>query len=33
MNYKHKLFMLGLALILFLSISCVCAGENETNLD
>lgn len=33
MNYKNKLFMLGLALILFLSISCVCAGENETTLD
>ena len=33
MDYKNKFFMLGVVLIVFLSISCVCAAENETVLD
>lgn len=33
MNCKNKFFMIGLVLIVFLSVSCVCAAENETVLD
>ena len=33
MNLKNKIFMLGLILAVFLTVSCVCAGENETVLD
>ena len=33
MKCKNKFFMVGLILIVFLSISCVCAAENETVLD
>ena len=33
MDYKNKFFMLGLIMIVFLSVSCVCAGDNETVTD
>ena len=33
MNYKKKFFMMGFILFVFLSISCVCAGENQTVSD
>lgn len=33
MNYKNKFFLIGLILIVFLTVSCVSAGENETVLD
>ena len=33
MNLKNKIFTLGLILTVFLTVSCVCAGENETVLD
>lgn len=33
MNGKNKFFMLGLILIVFLSLGCVCAAENQTVSD
>lgn len=33
MEYKNKFFVLGLILLVFLSVSCVCASENQTVLD
>ena len=33
MNYKKKIFIMGLILFVLLSISCVCAVENETVTD